>query len=1858
MASLDFPLSFIRQYPGPLDASAVFVSLGDLNTYIATDQTAYEGQIVSVTDGAEAGMYIIAENIAVKQANSVHTHTESDITDLDKYTKAEVDAKMTTVVDSTLTDWDTNTISVASFDGTDTQRVGISTDIELTANFDISFSTYINSWEGSSGPLVAAHFLVDNLSSSRFTYYKGSTQLYLTDTNDGTGIINGVDLDVNKYYAFRFNRVGSVITAYVNGELVGTVAAQVGTYRINSFANERGTATSIPALDGSIFDIKIDIGDTGTNDHEYKGHGNTTADWLDQVGSNHGTLYGTPDLITLTSVANEGSYIDVAKVNKSGDTITGTLTHSHNSVIWQHGEGNYRPVSRKLYSEVNIGTTGSNFTDVYGEADLSSIDNNATFTYAQSWEAVETHGARLPTLAEVMDGVGAGSGQSYDSEYIWTCTPAGPHHVWVVKGDYVLYNDKKIVDITDPLEIYRTRAFFDVSRDNRIVTHSSDGELRSGDDLVFHGSYHPNADRWSTTRTITMLGDVSSDTVNIDGSGNITLTNTVVSDDSHNHTIANVDGLQTALTLKADQSTTDAALALKANQASTYTKTQVDAAIAGLVESAPETLDTLNELAAALGDDPDFATSIATSIGTKADQTAVDATLALKANTSHTHAESDITDLDKYTQAEVDTALALKSDSSHTHSYLPLTGGTLTGDLSFQQNNVINRRFEMIENASPQYILLCINSANNDVNGTICMDRTSGNYQSAMIDVVISSGTNGMHGGTLRTLQVLQSSEDYRLVTCTYNSISYVAIKYSGNTYPETSGCYFSGRLVSTGQSLTVVASVTNESSFGGNTESYHDVDSFVTSGSVTASSFSGSGSGLTDIDADKLTTARSISLAGDVTGSTSFDGSGNVSITATVADDSHNHTIANVDGLQTALNNKADTTHNHNGVYEPADSTILKDADINSTVQGHNANTVIDGSYVHTDNNFSSTLKTKLDGISEGVNLHRIVGTAAATVGPGWITVAKSVNDRKHGEVIVSDSDSGDHAFIRIDWMRSYSDSNFTVINCGGYNNRITGVRVLSQNSDNVYGEKRLQVYVTTSSYYRVQISRIQNQSGWGTHTAVTPVIENSVTGYSLHGQQLDDLSAYGFAHEEGLRVGGGIAVGNGTAQSNIKIRKADNEVSDHVQFYNGTTLMGEIGCHDTTWLRINQHTAKNIYTPRYIRADGGFYVDNTAKGINGSGNFIGGTITGASDANVSNWDTAHGWGNHSTAGYITSFDITNQTDSKYLRSDANDTATGDITISKTSPTLILNDTNTSTGSYPSIQFDSAANQGVSLEYSEFDTELPTAGYGLTLKGSPNNIQFPSTGTLTLNVLGDIYAGGTTLGTVNKVLTTADEGSGNGLDADLLDGLHASSFLRSDTTHTHTEADITDLDKYTKAEVDSMVGGGGVAFTSAEKVALSDLTPTTLEAETIEDLLYETTPWTQIGSDIDGEAASDGSGQSVSMNDAGDIVAIGAYLNDGNGSSSGHVRVYQNIAGTWSQIGADIDGEASGDNSGYSVSMNAAGNIVAIGSTGNDGNGSGSGQVRIYANASGTWLQIGADINGEAGADQSGLSVSMNAVGNRVAIGAPFNDGNGGYSGHVRVYESAGGGWLQIGADIDGEASSDKSGQSVSINAAGDIVAIGAHQNDGNGSTSGHVRVYQDIAGTWTQIGADIDGEVVSDYSGYSVSINAVGDIVAIGAYLNDGNGTSSGHVRVYQNIAGTWSQIGADIDGEAAGDRSGWNVSINAAGNIVAIGAQLNSGNGTDSGHVRVYKNNAGTWKKNGADINGEAASDKSGYAVSMNSAGDVVAVSSVLNDDSGTNAGHVKCYSFVPVETNLTGSLISLIQRLTARIEVLGG
>lgn len=106
-----------------------------------------------------------------------------------------------------------------------------------------------------------------------------------------------------------------------------------------------------------------------------------------------------------------------------------------------------------------------------------------------------------------------------------------------------------------------------------------------------------------------------------DGTNVIDITQSI---GSHTHAMSDITGLVAALADKAPLASpaftgnpTAPTPTAGDNDTSVATTAFVAAAVAALIDSAPGTLDTLNELAAALGDDPNFATTIANSLAQK-----------------------------------------------------------------------------------------------------------------------------------------------------------------------------------------------------------------------------------------------------------------------------------------------------------------------------------------------------------------------------------------------------------------------------------------------------------------------------------------------------------------------------------------------------------------------------------------------------------------------------------------------------------------------------------------------------------------------------------------------------------------------------------------------------------------------------------------------------------------------------------------------------------------------------------------------------------------------------------------------------------------------------------------------------------------------------------------------------------------------------------------------------------------------------------------------------------------------------------------------------------------------------------------
>jgi len=249
---------------------------------------------------------------------------------------------------------------------------------------------------------------------------------------------------------------------------------------------------------------------------------------------------------------------------------------------------------------------------------------------------------------------------------------------------------------------------------------------------------------------------------------------------------------------------------------------------------------------------------------------------------------------------------------------------------------------------------------------------------------------------------------------------------------------------------------------------------------------------------------------------------------------------------------------------------------------------------------------------------------------------------------------------------------------------------------------------------------------------------------------------------------------------------------------------------------------------------------------------------------------------------------------------------------------------------------------------------------------------------------------------------------------------------------------------------------------------------------------------WVQRGAVLAGLNDHDRFGFSVSLSNDGSVLAVGSPRRDASGVNAGRTTIYTWSSGAWSTQGV-IDGAAASDQSGWSVSLNGTGTRVAIGAR--FAGGSLTGQVRVFNEAIGLWSQVGGNLNGVAWSG-FGTSVSLSDGGDVLAVGAPDDASS---RGNTFVYALAAGVWSQRGTTIAGERGSDLSGTSVSLSSDGRVVAIGAEGNDDAGQEAGHARVYRWNNAAWSQRGADIDGSAGGAMAGKAVALASAGRSIAV---------------------------------------------------------------------------------------------------------------------------------------------------------------
>ena len=797
---------------------------------------------------------------------------------------------------------------------------------------------------------------------------KGTTDhtINWSNTNDSWDFSEHVNIITGKEYRIANTSVLSATTlgsSVVNSSLtsVGTIAS--GTWQGTPIANTYLANSTISgvSLGSNLNTLTMGVSGTGLSGSQtYNGSGAATF------------------TVTSNATSNNTNSTIVAR-DASGNFSAGTITAS-------------------LNGNAGTATTTTNIPNLSG--DITSTNTTTTLATVNSNIGTFGSGSSIPTIT--VNGKGLITAVSTTA-----VDPANDGTLTLATSGTGLSGSATFTANQSGISTFTVTSNATSNNTNStIVARDASGNFSAGTITASLNGNAGTATSLSTARAIALSGDVSG-SANFDGSANVTITATVA-DDSHNHVISNVDGLQTALDLKAPLASpalsgtpTAPTAAAGTNTTQVATTAFVSTAVANLVDTAPAALDTLNELAAALGDDPNFATTVSTSIGTKldsADYNAADVLTKIKTvdgassgldadlldgqegsyyrNASNINAgtigdaylpatiSSDITgNAGTATNATNSTNVAITNNTATNASYYihfgsatsgndgvevdstgltynpssnTLTTGTFSGALSGNSSTATKL-------ATARTIALSGDvtgsasfdgSANATISATIAANSvalgtdTTGNYVASISNGSYITGANGGSEGAGLTLAVdatsantaskvvaRDSSGNFSAGTITASLSGNATSATTATTAGSCSGNAATATILQTARSINGVsfngsANITIESyieddettnatryiTFVDNTTAAFkrlNEDSSLTynpsTNTVTAGTFSGALSGNSST-ATKLATARSIGLGGDVSGSANFDGSANITITATVANDSHTH--------------------------------------------------------------------------------------------------------------------------------------------------------------------------------------------------------------------------------------------------------------------------------------------------------------------------------------------------------------------------------------------------------------------------------------------------------------------------------------------------------------------------------------------------------------------------------------------------------------------------------------------------------------------------------------------------------------------------------------------------------------------------------------------------------------------------------------------------------------------------------------------------------------------------------------------------------------------------------------------------------
>jgi len=327
--------------------------------------------------------------------------------------------------------------------------------------------------------------------------------------------------------------------------------------------------------------------------------------------------------------------------------------------------------------------------------------------------------------------------------------------------------------------------------------------------------------------------------------------------------------------------------------------------------------------------------------------------------------------------------------------------------------------------------------------------------------------------------------------------------------------------------------------------------------------------------------------------------------------------------------------------------------------------------------------------------------------------------------------------------------------------------------------------------------------------------------------------------------------------------------------------------------------------------------------------------------------------------------------------------------------------------------------------------------------------------------------------------------------------------------------------------------------------------------------------------------------------------------------------------------VAVDIVEEAkltASDGKPFGSSASISGNTAVIGASSDDDLGDRAGAAYVFRFDGTAWVEE-AKLHASDGALLEFFGASVAISGDTIVVGAHFDNDLGVESGSAYVFRFDGTAWVEEAklTASDG-AAFDLFGTSVSVSR--DTVVVGANFDDDNGADSGAAYMFRFDGTAWVEEAklTPSDG-AARDHFGGSVSV--AGDMVAIGAILDDNIAVDSGSAYVFRFDGTAWiEEAKLTASDGASGDDFG--IPVSAYDDTVVVGARDDEDNGSESGSAYVFRFDGTDWAEE-VKLTASDAAAVDNFGSTLSVSGDTVIIGASGNDDNGDRSGSAYVFQY---------------------------